>query len=63
MNRLSSSAASTANGPRMECGVPSAHESLNSGDPELEDLIFSWRRVTDPRMRSIALQVVRSMAS
>jgi hypothetical protein len=63
MNRPSSSAASTVSGPRTESGVPWAQELLNSGDPELEDLIFSWRRVTDPRMRRIALQVVRSMES
>ena len=62
MNRLSNSAVSTASGPRAESGGPSAHELMNSGDPELEDLIFSWRRVTDPKMRRIALQVVRSMA-
>lgn len=62
MNRLSSSAAVPASGTRAETGVPSVHELLNSGDPELEDLIFSWRRVTDPRLRRIALQVVRSMA-
>jgi hypothetical protein len=34
-----------------------------SGDRELEDLIFSWRRVSDPNLRRIALDLVRSMAS
>lgn len=63
MNRLSSSAASTVSGPRPTTGAPSTHESRNPADPELEDLIFSWRRVTDPKLRKIALQIVRSMAS
>jgi len=39
------------------------HEIMNSRDRELEDLIFSWRRVSDPNLRRIALKVVRSMAS
>jgi hypothetical protein len=43
--------------------APSTRESANSGDLELEDLIFSWRRVTDPRLRKIALDLIRSMAS
>jgi len=36
---------------------------MNLGDQELEDLIFSWRRVTDPKLRRIALELVRSMVS
>ena len=36
---------------------------MNSGDRELEDLIFSWRRLSDPHLRKIALKVVQSMAS
>lgn len=38
----------------------------SSNDPydrELEDLVFSWRRITDPKLRMIALGVNRSMAS
>ena len=40
-----------------------SHEAAYSGDLELEDLIFSWRRVTDPKLRKIALDLIRSMAS
>ena len=32
-------------------------------DRELEYLVFSWRRITDPKLRMIALGVNRSMAS
>jgi hypothetical protein len=42
---------------------PPPHESAYSGDLELEDLVFSWRRVTDPKLRKIALDLIRSMAS
>lgn len=30
---------------------------------EVEDLIHSWRRITDPRHRQIALGVIRAMAT
>lgn len=63
MSSLSDSTAPAVSGPRSESGARSAHERLNPADPELEDLIFSWRRVTDPRLRKVALQVVRSLAS
>lgn len=41
----------------------SVHEIVNLGDRELEDVIFSWRRVSDPKLRKIALELLRSMAS
>lgn len=31
-------------------------------DPEMEDLIYSWRRIADPALRRIALGVIRAMA-
>jgi hypothetical protein len=43
--------------------APLAHETVNFGDRELDDLIFSWRRVSDPKLRRIALELLRSMAS
>lgn len=30
---------------------------------DLDDLIFSWRRIEDPKLRHIALNVIRSMSS
>ncbi len=30
---------------------------------EIEDLIHSWRRIADPALRQIALNVIRAMAS
>jgi hypothetical protein len=42
---------------------PPPNGSAYSGDLELEDLVFSWRRVTDPKLRKIALDLIRSMAS
>ena len=35
----------------------------DAADRDLEDLIFSWRRLSDPKLRKIALQVIRSLAS
>lgn len=35
----------------------------SAADRELEDLIYSWKRVTDPKLRKIALDLIRSMAS
>ncbi len=34
-----------------------------STDRELDDLLYSWKRVTDPRLRRIALDMIRSMAT
>lgn len=31
-------------------------------DPEFEDLLYSWRRITDPKSRKIALDIIRAMA-
>jgi len=39
-----------------------AQEVETFEDRELEDLIFCWRRVADPKLRRIALNLVRSMA-
>ena len=50
-------------GERSAFAAPSTHEPAYAGDRELEDLIFSWRRVTDPKLRKIALDLIRSMAS
>ncbi|MBU1540704.1 MAG: hypothetical protein KKC29_02640 [Alphaproteobacteria bacterium] len=43
--------------------APLALEAASFGDRELDDLIFSWRRVSDPKLRRIALELLRSMAS
>lgn len=63
MHSLSNRVAPIGSEARPEPGRESAPALVISGDPELEDLIFSWRRVTDPKLRKIALQIVRSMAS
>ena len=34
-----------------------------AADHEIEDLVHSWKRVTDPKLRKIALGLIRSMAS
>lgn len=34
-----------------------------SEDEQLDDLMFSWRRLTDPRLRKLAIQIIRSMAA
>ena len=62
MNRRAS-AAPTESGDESGSEARLAHEIMNSGDRELEDLIFSWRRLSDPHLRKIALKVFRSMAS
>ena len=36
---------------------------LGAGDQELDDLVFSWQRLTEPKLRKIALEVIRSMAA
>jgi len=58
-----STATPTLSGHRPGSSAPLAHDIMNLGDQELEDLIFSWRRVTDPKLRRIALELVRSMVS
>lgn len=32
-------------------------------DPDLEDLVFSWQRLRDPKLRAMALRIIQSMAS
>ena len=54
--------------PRRNPGQGSWSGSLTQArgdlkDTELEDLIHSWKRVTDPKLRRIALDLIRSMAS
>lgn len=62
MNRQSTAPALLGtNHPRSN--EATAHEVETFEDRELEDLIFSWRRVADPKLRRIALNLVRSMAS
>lgn len=58
-----STATLTLSGHPLGSSAPLAHEIMNLGDRELEDLIFSWQRVSDPTLRRIALELVRSMAS
>jgi hypothetical protein len=31
-------------------------------DRQLEDLVFGWRRLTDPRLRTLAVRIIQSMA-
>ena len=52
----------------VEAGHPTGPSSIVVGfkfvvDYELDDLIHSWKRVTDPKMRKIALELIRSMAA
>lgn len=62
MSRPSASAVQTVKAGRPKPAVALARTIPAFDDEELEDLIFSWRRVTDPKMRKIALGVIRSMA-
>lgn len=62
MSRPSTSVVPTMKARRVQSGVPLARTVTGLDDEELDDLIFSWRRVTDPKMRKIALGVIRSMA-
>lgn len=62
MSRPSANAVQTVKARRPEPAVALARTVSGFDDEELEDLIFSWRRVTDPKMRKIALGVIRSMA-
>lgn len=32
-------------------------------DEQLDDLIFSWRRLTDPKLKKLAIQIIQSMAA
>lgn len=32
-------------------------------DHELDDLIFSWQRLSDPKLRKLAITIIRSMAA
>jgi hypothetical protein len=41
--------------------ITPAQEVMQSYDTELDDLIHSWRRVTDPKMRRLVLTLIRSM--
>jgi len=59
----STSTVPVASEDRHRLSAPLAHETVNFGDRELDDLIFSWRRVSDPKLRRIALELLRSMAS
>lgn len=62
MNHQSTASASTYHDPH-EPKAPPRQESVGSGDQELDDLIFSWQRVSDPKLRKIALALIRSMTS
>jgi hypothetical protein len=31
-------------------------------DEQLEDLVHSWRRLTDPKLKKLAIQIIQSMA-
>lgn len=59
----STSAGPVASEERHRLSAPLALEAASFGDRELDDLIFSWRRVSDPKLRRIALELLRSMAS
>lgn len=51
--------------------VSSTFESLSdptqlarkAEDHELDDLIFSWQRLSDPKLRKLAITIIRSMAA
>lgn len=40
-----------------------APDASEPGDDQLDDLIYSWRRLTDPKLRKLALQIIQSMAA
>lgn len=62
MNSLLERAILPVDDTGLESSAPSSQGFVKPEDGELEDLIFSWRRLRDPRLRKIALNVVRSMA-
>ena len=62
MNRPSNALASATMYQPYQ-SAPLALETMSVGDVELEDLIYSWQRVSDPKLRKVALQLIRSMAS
>lgn len=63
INRHSSCAVRPVNDGLIESRDATGHVILSTGDKELDDLFFSWQRLTDPKLRKIALQVIRSMAA
>lgn len=34
-----------------------------AADDQLDDLIFSWRRLTDPKLRKLAIQIIQAMGA
>lgn len=63
MNRHASWAVRPESDDLIAPADATGHVILSAGDKELDDLIFSWQRLTDPKLRNIALQVIRSMAA
>lgn len=63
MNGHASGAVRPESDELIEPNAPAAHVIQSAGDEELDDLFFSWQRLTDPKLRKIALQVIRSMAA
>lgn len=47
--------------PHRETQFTSATGEL--ADDQLDDLIFSWQRLTDPKLKKLVIQIVRSMAA
>ncbi|HZV85763.1 MAG TPA: hypothetical protein VFF48_12330 [Brevundimonas sp.] len=44
----------------MEAPVEPAYQPLV--DAQLDDLVFSWRRLRDPELRTLAIRIIQSMA-
>lgn len=62
MRRAASRQTVSEIGQALDPGESGSAVRVDQEQDELEDLIFSWRRLTDPRLRKIALNVIRSMA-
>lgn len=45
---------------RVEAPVEPAYQPLV--DAQLDDLVFSWRRLRDPELRTLAIRIIQSMA-
>lgn len=43
--------------------APAEPEVCQPADEQLDDLIYSWRRLNDPKLRTLAVQIIRSMAA
>lgn len=53
-----SASARRSNGDALVVGELGKNE-----DEQLDDLIFSWRRLTDPKLKKLAIRIIQSMAA